>query len=193
MSIKRLSLKLFVENPEAVDLDAYIPLFHRWIQQDVAEELLIDVADYRHVHNGPGVILVAHEADYALNMEAGRPGLLYTRKRSMPDTLGAALALLIRQASTAALRLQQETDLRFRTDELEIAFLDRLNVMNTEERFSDLRGEIEAVLSSVYSSLPVRSERISHDAREPLTVRAIIQGAPGLEALAQQASSTVPA
>jgi hypothetical protein len=193
MSIKRISVKIFVENPDSVDLDQFIPTFHRWIQENASDELLVDVADYRHVHNGPGVILVAHEADYALNMEAGRPGLLYTRKRSVPENLSAALQLLVAQAVKAAQRLEQETDLRFRTDEVEIAFLDRLTVMNTEERFSDLRGEIEAALGSVYGGLRAQTERISHDAREPLTVRASIAGAPTLAALAQQVASAVPA
>ena len=63
-----------------VDLAAAIPVFHRWIQQQALPGLLLDVADYRHVPEGPGVVLVAHEAIYGLDQGGGRLGLLYNRR-----------------------------------------------------------------------------------------------------------------
>ena len=56
MELQHVNVKLFLEKPKNVDLDALIPVFHAWVQDQVCEELLIDVADYRHLNGGPGVI-----------------------------------------------------------------------------------------------------------------------------------------
>ena len=65
MNIDHVNVKVFAKAP--VDLAAAIPVFHRWIQEGACEELLIDVADYRHVPAGPGVVLIGHEANYSLD------------------------------------------------------------------------------------------------------------------------------
>ena len=77
----KYDLKVFLEHPASVPLDAVIPLFHGWIQEQRLAELLIDVADYRHVPQGPGVVLVAHDGQYAIDQTDGRVGLLYSRRR----------------------------------------------------------------------------------------------------------------
>ena len=70
--IQHVRVKIFAR--ESVDLGAAIPVFHRWIQDRVCPEMLIDVADYRHVPNGPGVVLMGHEASYSLDNTKGRLG-----------------------------------------------------------------------------------------------------------------------
>ena len=60
-------------------------MFHDWIQNQRLDELLIDVVDYRHVHDGPGVILIAHDAHYAFDTSEGRLGLLYSRRPRDPS------------------------------------------------------------------------------------------------------------
>ncbi|MFN8560709.1 MAG: hypothetical protein U0703_03535 [Anaerolineae bacterium] len=87
----RTQVKIFFRNPEAVDTSAFAPLFQRWIQKQALEGLLIDVADYRHVFEGPGVILIGHESDYAIENRFGRLGLLYTRKHHTDTDLAAHL------------------------------------------------------------------------------------------------------
>ena len=90
MQSLKYDLKLFLHDAVRVDLEAFIPLFHRWIQDQRLEELLIDVADYRHVHHGPGVVLIAHDAHYAMDMAAGPAGALIqpaTRDPPQPAAL----------------------------------------------------------------------------------------------------------
>ena len=62
----------FLKDADALNQDEVLKLFHEWIQEDRIDDLLIDVADYRHVPDGPGVILVAHNAFYSLDNAAGR-------------------------------------------------------------------------------------------------------------------------
>ena len=57
MELQHLNVKLLVKEPEEAALEPLIPVFHSWIEEQVFEELLLDVADYRHVHAGPGVVL----------------------------------------------------------------------------------------------------------------------------------------
>ena len=85
MISQRISVKFFVSEPDAVHLPAFIPVFHRWIQDHAVEGLLIDVADYKHVPEGPGILLIGHEGDYSIDMAKGRPGLLYSRKREWDE------------------------------------------------------------------------------------------------------------
>ena len=54
MDLQHVNVKLLVRDPEEVNLELLIPVFHSWIQNRVCEELLLDVADYRHVPDGPG-------------------------------------------------------------------------------------------------------------------------------------------
>ena len=79
--IKKLNLKLFIENPEALDVKAVIPVFHGWIRDNLLDGLPIDVADYKHVPNGPGLMLIGHDGDYAIDFANGRSGLWYSHKR----------------------------------------------------------------------------------------------------------------
>ena len=80
MNVQHINIKLFIENPETLNLAEYSAVFNSWIQEQRFDELLIDVADYLHVHNGPGIMLIGYEADYSLDNRAGRLGLLYNRK-----------------------------------------------------------------------------------------------------------------
>lgn len=60
--------RLTVSIPAApkVGLDAATGVFHRFIQRHLVEGFILDVADYRHVPNGPGMMIVGAEVDYSL-------------------------------------------------------------------------------------------------------------------------------
>ena len=46
-----------------------VPVFHRWIQTGaIPGHLLVDVADYDHVPEGPGILLVAHEGNLGIDL-----------------------------------------------------------------------------------------------------------------------------
>lgn len=175
----RISLKYFVKDPDAVDLDAFIPLFHRWIQKHRVEGLLVDVADYKHVPDGPGIMLVGHEGDYALNIENGKPGLIYIRKREMPDTLTDILRLMFRLTLNAchavetdeALKGNTEGKITFLTNETELVFIDRLQLPNQPESFDLVREAIQTAVAEVYEDAEVQIEQVKNDPRQNFSVR----------------------
>jgi len=120
-STYKFGVKLFITNPGAKPLKDFIPVFHGWIQrQGVPGHLLIDVHDYSHVHHGPGILLVSHEANLSIDETEGRRGLVYLRKQP------ADLAGTIAAAQAVAKKLTEEQGVQFDTPHYEVSVNDRL-------------------------------------------------------------------
>jgi len=151
MNIQHINVKFFIENPESVNLADYSAVFNTWIQKHALEELLIDVADYLHVHNGPGLILIGHEADYSLDNRAGRLGLLYNRKGQLDGTTQEKLAQAVRAALTAAQLLEKENGLKFNGQEVQVIINDRLLTPNKVETFAELEPELKTFFDKLYN------------------------------------------
>jgi len=150
MNIQHVNIKFYLENPEAVKLSDYAAVFNTWIQKQRLEELLIDVADYLHVYNGPGIMLIGHEADYSLDNRAGRLGLLYNRKEQIEGSTQDKLAQAARAALSAAQILEKENRLKFNAQEVQIVINDRLLVPNTTEIFETLEPELKEFFRQLY-------------------------------------------
>ena len=80
ITLQHIIVKIPVDGDLGIEPGELIPVFHRWVATQSMPELLIDVADLRHVPAGPGVILVGSEADYSLDHAGGEWGLQYRRK-----------------------------------------------------------------------------------------------------------------
>ncbi len=158
-----MSVKAFVDGAPLAPAEARAVL-HRFIQERLLDEVMVDVTDYSHVHQGPGVVLICHAAHYALDEAGGRPGLTYARKRGPGDLTDA-----VRAALGACRRLEEQTALRFRGDELQVRVDDRLIAPNTDAAFAELR----AALAPVAARLWPDGAAIAHlpDERAPLGAR----------------------
>ncbi len=163
IELQHINVKLFVRNPEKVDLEAVVPVFHSWIQGQIFDELLLDVADYSHVPDGPGVVLIGHEADYALDNTDGRLGVRYNRKAPWPGSNRERLVQATRSALSALHRLEQDFNLHFNNREVEIVVNDRLLAPNTDETRRAAEPELKAFLDQLFGgteySLSYPSER----------------------------------
>src|SRR5437763_403185 len=155
MQAQKLCLKLFLKDPGQLHGVKLVPVFQSWIQMHAVEDhLAIDVADYDHVPDGPGTVLVTHEANFALDSTGGRPGLLYQRKQPLPGNFGDRITITLRHALQAAARLEQHPGLKFRTDELTFRIADRLLAPNTPETFTAVRPTLEATLRVLFGDAP---------------------------------------
>jgi len=147
MELLRFGVKFFAENPAAVRLEEFIPVFHRWIQKHTVGGLLVDVADYSHVAQGPGVLLVGHEADFYMDEAEGPLGLLYSRKLPFEGTFADRVEQGLRTALDACAKLVAEPELKgrltFRTGEALFLANDRLAAPNTEAAFAGLKPGLE--------------------------------------------------
>lgn len=183
---QRLSVKFFVEGSvTGVDLAPFTPLFHRWIQNSTVEGLLIDVADYKHVPDGPGVLLIGHDVDYGLDLIGGKPGLLVRRKRYQGQgSLRDVLRETLRKAVLAieAIKADGTTGVEFSAATVEITLVDRLLSPNTDAAAAQASREIEPVLGELYEE-GFDLRRGSADPRACLSLIASAKAAVDFDAL----------
>jgi len=151
MDIQHFRVKLFATPDSHPHLGDAIPVFHRWIQEGRVPERTIDVSDYAHVPNGPGVILVCHEAIYGLDHGKGRLGLLYNRRTVLDGSVEDHLRQAVNAVETAATQLEKEPEfagkLRFDRKSWEVAVNDRALAPNTEATFTALSPVIQKVFA----------------------------------------------
>lgn len=169
MNVQHINIKFHLENPETINLADFAAVFNTWIQQQRLEELLVDVADYLHVYNGPGIMLIGHEADYSLDHRAGRLGLLYNRKAQLEGTTQEKLTQAVYAILIAAQILERENGLKFNGSEFQVIVNDRLLVPNTEETFAALEPEVKAFFDSLYGGAEFNLTH-QNDPRERFTV-----------------------
>lgn len=147
MNIQHLVVKYFAVQPESIDPARFIPLFHQWVADQSMEELLIDVADYRHVPHGPSVLLVGHEADYVLDEGGGRPGLAYLRKSPVAGSNADRFRQALAAAGRAADRVEAElSGVAFDRTEFQLAINDRALAANDADTFAAASSELEEFL-----------------------------------------------
>jgi hypothetical protein len=174
MDLHKFGIKFFTARGEGIDILRLIPMYHRWIQQHALEDLLIDVADYSHVPAGPGVMLIAHEGNYALDETGHERGVVYYSKQRLAGELPERLARVARKALEAAQLMSEaaelEGTLQLAGNRLQFFANDRLAAPNTDVAYSQLEPSLRSFLDRLYAGAPYVLVRES-DARERLSVR----------------------
>lgn len=151
MDLHRINIKFYLEDSAALAPEKAASVFSNWIPQ-TSDEVLVDVADYSHVGNGPLTLLVGHDANYSLDNTDGRPGLFYARKQPLAGDLAARLAAAFRAALKACRRLEEEPELagavRFRGNEILLVANDRLQAPNNPSTLQALQPALDSLLGS---------------------------------------------
>src|SRR5580692_12339682 len=154
MELQHVNVKLLLENPNGVDLEPLIPVFHAWIQGQVCEELLLDVADYRHVSAGPGVMVIGHQADYSVDNTDDRLGVRYNRKAAFDGSNQERLRQAARAALAAFQRLEEDPrlagKLRFDGQEVEVFINDRILAPNTGATRDSANPDFQAFAKKLF-------------------------------------------
>jgi hypothetical protein len=169
MELQHLIIKIPVDGPLGLDPAKSVDLFHQWVaRQVVPGVLLIDVAELLHVPNGPGVIAVGLEADFALDHTGGTWGVLYRRKTILGGTNQDRIIQAIASAAQTALLLQEAFPglLKLSHTELEIIVNDRGIAPNIEETYAAALPEIEAGLRAALGHGDFNLARHNHERRQ---------------------------
>ncbi len=152
-NLQRIALKIFLDDISVLNPADVIPVFHRWIQTQAVDGLLIDVADYSHMPTGPCVLLVAHEGHYVLDRAGGRLGLQYARRQPLDGPLPDRLAALGRILLRAGRLLETDTSLsgpvRFLGNTIECIANYRLLAPNRPETLTALRPALDRFLTTL--------------------------------------------
>jgi hypothetical protein len=161
VDLQKINVKLFVADSSSVSLSPFIGVFNSWIQASDGE--YYDLADYGHVPSGPGIVLVAHDANISMDNGGNRLGLLYSRKQPLDGSNREKLRAAFAAALDYCRRIESEPALegrfRFRGNEALVVINDRLTAPNTDETFSAVGPDVEAIARALYAGSKFSLER----------------------------------
>ena len=171
MDLQKVNVKFFAADTKGLRLEEFIPIFNSWVQ--ASDGAYYDIADYSHVQAGPGILVVAHEANISIDCAGNRLGLLYNRKQPLAGTNQEKLATIFKAALENCRKLEEEPGLdgklKFLGGEALVVVNDRLLAPNSEETFAAVRPEIELLARRLYGSADYALER-DPDARKRFNV-----------------------
>jgi hypothetical protein len=172
MELQKINIKVFTAEPNKVPLTDFIDIFHGWIQ--ATDGVYHDVADYSHMQAGPGIVLVADDANVSIDETDNRRGLLYSQKSKLGGSNLEKLSAVLRSALENCHRLEEEPalrgKLRFSGNQVEILVNDRLLAPNKGEVFEELRPEIDFLARRLYASTNFKLSRNRQDTRHRLNM-----------------------
>src|SRR5947209_213406 len=172
MELQKINVKFFATDPNNPPLTDFIDVFHGWIQ--ATDGVYLDVADYSHMQAGPGIVLVADDANISIDETGNRRGLLYSQKSKLSGSNLEKLSTVLRTALENCQRLEQEPaldgKLRFAGNQVEIVVNDRLVAANTGEVFEEIRPEIDFLARRLYSTTNFTLLRNQQDTRQRFNV-----------------------
>ena len=170
MNWNKLGIRLKIVPPESLVVSEYIPVFHRWIQEQVFEDhLLIDVHNYSHVKDGPGILLVAHEGQFSLSFDEFKPALSYVRRRPFDLEIKPqeCLRKVFKTVLSAASMLESEA-IAFMDVQFDVLVNDRLNTSSVDD-VTQLETVLSDFLQQHFKGIDFSIEH-SQDPSERLTL-----------------------
>jgi len=172
MELQKINVKILTEEPSKVPLADFINIFHSWIQ--ATDCVYHDVADYSHMQAGPGIVLVADDANVSIDETDDRRGLLYRQKSKVSGSNLEKLITVLRSALENCYRLEEEPALRgklkFSGNQVEILVNDRLLAPNTSDAFEEIKPEIDFLARRLYATTNFTLARKKDDPRHRLNV-----------------------
>jgi hypothetical protein len=154
MNLQKLIVKFFVEQPNAIPLTDFIDVFHGWIQ--ATDGAYHDVADYSHMSAGPGIVLIANDANLSIDETDNRRGLLYARKGWLEGPNQEKLRTVLRAALANCRKLEDEPSLRgrlrFAMEEVAVSVNDRALAVNSLDAFEELKAELAPVACEFFGN-----------------------------------------
>ncbi len=172
LELQKIAVKFFVAESNHPPLTDFIDLFHAWIQ--AGDGVYHDVADYSHMQAGPGIVLVANDANVSIDEAESRRGILFNQKAPLGGSNREKLRTVLRAALEKCRRLEDGPKLRgklhFLGNEVLILINDRLIAPNTDELFENIRPEIESIARSLFADAEIALER-DRDPRKRLNIR----------------------
>ena len=137
MELQKFGIKLFFKPNGSYPSKDFIPVFHNWIQTNsVPDHMLIDVIDYSHIPDGPGIMLIAHEGHFSLDKENNQPGMMYMRRAelegSFEDRFEAVFSTSL-HATQMLINNELGSEVHLLPDSFRFTTNDRLLAENNEE------------------------------------------------------------
>jgi hypothetical protein len=191
MDLHKFGIKFLATDAQGIDILELIPIYHRWIQDKALDDLLIDVADYSHVPAGPGVMLIAHEGNYALDETGHERGIVYYSKQKLTGELPERFAQVAYKALKATQLMSNDAGLKgaLRVSGTELQFFanDRLAAPNTDESYEEIEPAFKRFLDRLYDGAPYTLSR-EEDPKERLSFRVHVKANVSVDTLLSRLS-----
>lgn len=159
--LQKINVKLFLDAPPGFDSDPLLEIFGRW-RLETGEEI-VDLADYAHVDDGPGCLLISHGWHFGIDFAGGKPGLYYSTRKGLSgapsERFHQALAGLVQKSRRLLAEKELPRSVRPRCGELEFVLNDRLLAPNTDSADQELRPGLETLLRKLYGPGAAKLER----------------------------------
>ena len=152
------------------DIDSFVPLFHNWIQEDrIPNHIMVDVVDYKHIPDGPSIMLIAHEGYFSLDFEENELGLLYMRKTPLADNITKTLYAIQQILDFAIELIQIDSSIGEK-----IVFLDEYQLISNDrfEFSNNAAGEkkLLQVASGVFNDAIISANTSSKGSRLKINI-----------------------
>ena len=151
MDLQKFGIKLYFNTNGSFNSKDFIPVFHNWIQDKIVDDhLLIDVADYSHIPDGPGVMLISHEGNFSLDQESQQPGIMYMRKTEIAGSFTERVNMVLSTVIKAAKRLNDNNiskQVDFTPNSFRFITNDRLYAENTADNQNLYKQKIQQIIS----------------------------------------------
>lgn len=171
----RVCVKIFAAQHEIEDDAAlFVPIFHEWIRDQLLDLVVLDVADYAHAPESPGIMLVCHEVSFSLDRSDGRFGLMVQRRTPVDGGAVDAVASTMRLAVEVAARLERDPrvagKLRFDPARLRVEANDRLLAPNSDAGYQDFGPVVRKAAAAAFVGTGPIVERVDNDSRDRLAL-----------------------
>jgi hypothetical protein len=132
------------------------------------------------MHAGPGIVLVANDANVSIDESENRRGLLFSQKSPMTGSNPENLRTVFEAALVNCRKIEDESALRgrlrFTANETLVSLNDRMLGSNSQEYFGALVREVEPLAKQLYGRSGIDFERDA-DPRRRLSLRIKSSGA----------------
>ena len=174
----KVCVKLYASESKVQDDAAlFVPVFHEWIRDRALDMVMLDVADYAHAPDSPGIQLVCHEVTFSMDRSDGRFGLLAQRRTPVDGSAEDAIARTVGHALEVAKKLQADARiskvLKLDTTTVRVESNDRLRLPNSDSGYEAFAPVVTEGVRRATGSGPAVS-RIANDPRDRLSVEARI-------------------
>ena len=153
--LQKINIGWNLRDPKMLRDEELFRIFNEWISEN-SDEVLIDVADYKHLHHGPTTILIGHSANYFLETKDQQKSVVYARKQPQDGDLSKRLTLTLQSSLQCCIKLENHSELqgrvKFNGGEVQFIANDRLQAANTEENRQCFQQHLSPILDTLYGS-----------------------------------------
>lgn len=145
---------MLADAPTDFRLDAFLAIFGRWRQNKDHPAEWVDLADYAHMAEGPGILIAGHQGNFVVDSARPGLGLFYGGKKDFEGSNDERIIEAFRRCLSLTKALVAEptypAEMKLKPEAWELFINDRLQFPNNTETDAALRPAIKAALTKLF-------------------------------------------